>query len=84
MVVNIRMLQSVAFLSSVFLLFVVRQSECQTSVGNVDVQPDQLLSHTIRDNWPSYNGDYTGRRYSSLTQINAEKRWAASSAMGVP
>src|SRR5580658_7135069 len=21
--------------------------------------------------WPTYNGDYSGRRYSSLTQINA-------------
>src|SRR5215472_6370226 len=23
------------------------------------------------DTWPTYNGDYSGRRYSSLTQINA-------------
>src|SRR6185295_8891364 len=24
-----------------------------------------------RDSWPTYNGDYTGRRFSSLTSINA-------------
>ena len=33
------------------------------------VQASQLLSRTIKDDWPSYNGDYTGRRFSSLTQI---------------
>ena len=38
----------------------------------VGVQPAQLLSQTITDNWPSYNGDYTGRRFSSLTQITPQ------------
>jgi len=23
------------------------------------------------DTWPTYNGDYTGQRYSTLTQVNA-------------
>ena len=23
------------------------------------------------DSWPTYNGDYSGRRFSSLTKINA-------------
>jgi len=23
------------------------------------------------DTWPTYNGDYTGQRYSTLSQINA-------------
>src|ERR1700748_1356400 len=36
------------------------------------VQASQLLSRTIRDDWPSYNGDYTGRRFSSLTQITPQ------------
>ena len=35
----------------------------------IDVKPTHLLSRTITDDWPSYNGDYTGRRFSSLTQI---------------
>ena len=38
----------------------------------IDVKPSHLLSHTISDNWPSYNGDYTGRRFSSLTQITPQ------------
>jgi alcohol dehydrogenase (cytochrome c) len=29
-------------------------------------------SAQIKDNWPSYNGDYTGRRFSGLTQITPQ------------
>jgi alcohol dehydrogenase (cytochrome c) len=29
-------------------------------------------SAQIKDNWPMYNGDYTGRRFSGLTQITPE------------
>jgi alcohol dehydrogenase (cytochrome c) len=29
-----------------------------------------LLLKPLGDSWPTYSGDYTGRRYSSLTQIN--------------
>jgi len=29
-------------------------------------------SAQITDNWPSYNGDYTGRRFSGLTQITPQ------------
>jgi alcohol dehydrogenase (cytochrome c) len=36
----------------------------------VDVQPVQLVSKPVSANWLSYNGDYTGRRYSSLSEIN--------------
>jgi alcohol dehydrogenase (cytochrome c) len=36
----------------------------------IDVLPEQLLAKPPAANWPSYNGDYTGRRYSSLDQIN--------------
>ncbi len=27
---------------------------------------------SIKDNWPTYNGDYTGRRFSGLTQITPQ------------
>lgn len=37
--------------------------------GVIDVHPDDLLQTRITDNWVSYNGDTTGRRFSSLTQI---------------
>ena len=29
-----------------------------------------LLLKPLGDSWPTYSGDYTGRRYSSLAQIN--------------
>ncbi len=32
--------------------------------------PAELLKPPA-DSWPTYNGDYSGRRFSSLTQINA-------------
>lgn len=35
-----------------------------------DVRTEDLLKVPVGKNWTSYNGDYTGRRYSSLDQIN--------------
>src|SRR5262245_36537573 len=29
-----------------------------------------LLGKPLAESWPTYNGDYSGRRYSALTQIN--------------
>ena len=29
-----------------------------------------LLLHPPSDTWPTYNGDYSGRRFSTLTKIN--------------
>jgi alcohol dehydrogenase (cytochrome c) len=37
----------------------------------VDVSPEDLRVSPPDANWPSYNGDYSGRRYSSLSQINS-------------
>ncbi len=34
-----------------------------------DVSQKDLLVQPVGGNWPSYNGDYTGRRYSSLNEI---------------
>jgi alcohol dehydrogenase (cytochrome c) len=31
-----------------------------------------LLTKPPTDSWPTYHGDYSGRRYSTLSQINAE------------
>lgn len=36
----------------------------------LDVNSDDLLKIPVAENWPSYNGDYSGRRYSSLNEIN--------------
>lgn len=37
--------------------------------GLINVQQSDLLRQPVADNWASYNGDYTGMRHSSLTQI---------------
>jgi alcohol dehydrogenase (cytochrome c) len=37
--------------------------------ASVDISPADLLASPVGDNWLSYNGDYTGRRYSRLAQI---------------
>ena len=37
--------------------------------GLIDVQQDDLLKKPVAEDWPSYNGDYTGARYTSLAQI---------------
>jgi glucose dehydrogenase len=29
------------------------------------------LAQQLTDSWPTYNGDYSGRRYSALQKINA-------------
>jgi alcohol dehydrogenase (cytochrome c) len=33
---------------------------------------ERMLTHPEKDSWPGYHGDYSGRRHSSLTQINPE------------
>jgi glucose dehydrogenase len=36
----------------------------------VDVKTEELNIQPVAANWPSYNGDYTGQRFSSLDQLN--------------
>ncbi len=38
----------------------------------INVSKDALAAQPVGKNWLSYNGDYTGRRYSSLDQINVK------------
>ena len=37
----------------------------------VNVRNEHLLVSPVAADWPSYNGDYTGRRYSALHEITA-------------
>ena len=37
--------------------------------GQAVLDPAKLLQPPA-DSWPTYNGDYSGRRYSTLSQIN--------------
>lgn len=47
------------------------QTASDTSVAaRIDVTPTELREQPPGANWLSYNGDYTGRRYSALAQIN--------------
>jgi alcohol dehydrogenase (cytochrome c) len=38
-------------------------------LASIDVQPSDLSQQSLAQNWTSYNGDYTGRRFSSLAGI---------------
>src|SRR5947209_15843546 len=38
----------------------------------VYVSSENLAASPSAANWPSYNGDYTGRRFSSLAQITPQ------------
>jgi alcohol dehydrogenase (cytochrome c) len=40
-----------------------------SGVNQIDVQQSQLNQKEVRENWVSYNGDYTGRRFSSMAEV---------------
>src|SRR5258706_12114373 len=42
------------------------------TMGSAQTLDPQKLLQPTTDTWPTYNGDYSGRRYSTLKQINAE------------
>jgi alcohol dehydrogenase (cytochrome c) len=62
----------ITFIFSLFVAsWMFAQSPSMTSISSrVDVEPAQLLATPVSSNWLSYNGDYTGRRYSALREIN--------------
>src|SRR5580658_4598675 len=47
-----------------------QQRESPTTT-DTKVTAEDLLTRPVGANWTSYNGDYTGRRFSSLQEINA-------------
>jgi len=63
-----------AFLFSLFLFApTLAQDKTDMTISTaIDVNPTDLLIQPPVANWISYNGDYTGRRYSSLLQITPE------------
>ncbi|HVO59294.1 MAG TPA: PQQ-dependent dehydrogenase, methanol/ethanol family [Terriglobales bacterium] len=65
----------VLILFAFFSIFVAApaawQSRQSTLNVTTDVNHQDLLVVPVAANWPSYNGDYTGRRYSALNDINA-------------
>jgi alcohol dehydrogenase (cytochrome c) len=55
-----------------FLLASLVSQTAGSVTSAMNVQRAQLEKHAIAEDWPSYNGDYSGRRFSSLTQITPE------------
>jgi len=54
--------------ASVLLLLLAMRAPSLTAQG---LDPSALLQKQATDTWPTYNGDYSGKRYSPLDQINA-------------
>jgi alcohol dehydrogenase (cytochrome c) len=62
-----------AFTSVALLIFSCAPLAAQESHHSeilVDVKTGELNAQPVAANWLSYNGDYTGQRFSSLDQIN--------------
>lgn len=45
-------------------------AQVQSAATNSSVTAEDLLTRPVDANWPSYNGDYTGQRYSSLQEVS--------------
>jgi alcohol dehydrogenase (cytochrome c) len=58
-------------LKNVFFVAVVAMFSLAPSVKAQNLTSAGLL-HPTADSWPTYHGDYTGRRHSSLTRITKE------------
>jgi len=59
-------------ISVLSLLIPVVSQNASPMPATTAVQPADLLSPTLDANWLTYNGDYSGRRYSSLTQLTRD------------
>jgi alcohol dehydrogenase (cytochrome c) len=68
-----RVLTAVAAAACILFCFTAAGQRGQAPVvANVNVSADDLLTQPPGANWTSYNGDYTGRRFSSLREITRE------------
>jgi len=65
----------VSLRTALYILFFFGCLSAATGRGSepakIDVRSEDLLVSPPEANWTSYNGDYTGRRYSRLAEINA-------------
>src|SRR6202166_4605850 len=67
------MLRRNAIAAMAFLIFCLTPLAAQETSHPeivVDVKTEELNIQPVAANWSSYNGDYTGKRFSSLDQIN--------------
>jgi alcohol dehydrogenase (cytochrome c) len=64
-------MRSVIYITIVFSCLLAWADEPPAAISTaIDVRADDLLAQPVAGNWLSYNGDYSGRRYSSLSEIN--------------
>ncbi len=68
--ISFRTIALIAILSSCSALLVAQQPTAAISTS-IDVHAEDLLVQPPAANWISYNGDYTGRRFSDLAEITA-------------
>jgi alcohol dehydrogenase (cytochrome c) len=64
-----RALLTVSLLAAPVWLGAQASAPAQTPGNQGGLDPAAILK-PLADSWPTYSGDYTGRRYSALTQIN--------------
>ena len=66
-----------------------QQAAPQTPIYQPGLNPDAIRK-PLADSWPTYSGDYTGRRFSALTQVNRNTvknltlAWTARLSAGSP
>jgi alcohol dehydrogenase (cytochrome c) len=53
------------------LILAVSEATSSSPSTTINIGPSELAVRPVGQNWVSYNGDYTGRRFSALSQINA-------------
>jgi alcohol dehydrogenase (cytochrome c) len=64
---------SIVLLCGCFVILAAAQEKTSTVISaSIDVRPADLVVEPPGANWTSYNGDYSGRRYTSLAQITPE------------
>ena len=70
-----------AALAGTLLCFPAASQRSESSLtASANVNAADLLQRPVADDWTSYNGDYTGRRYSSLRGINVSNVSGLSAA----
>jgi alcohol dehydrogenase (cytochrome c) len=63
----------IVLLSGCFATLAAAQEKTSTAISaSIDVRSADLVISPPGANWISYNGDYSGRRYSGLAQITSE------------
>lgn len=50
--------------------WLIAQEQPTQAPAALQVKSEDLLITPVAENWPSYNGDYSGRRFSGLHEIN--------------